>query len=886
MKKMKVLFSKFLGLLVISGLLLGFNTGNAAYAQGEDPSTQTTIYHDEVTGFELDYPATWAVSEQTLLEGGQTQVIFTRPDETVISLTISSWDLADDLNAYASSRKDAWAASGVEVLSEDAMSLTDGRPAIRFLTQSETGEQTFSFFTSFGYKYLELAGSGETDLLTEVSSTVRPIAVSAPAPIDTATLPPAPTATATLPPAPTATPAPTDTATLAPAPTVDSSQAGQQSGGSDGADTSGASIQASAGSLGKLSAWTVRGGYVAGGTAMRNLGRGNITIQGIPSGAVVQKAYLYWNVISTNHTAANASGVFNGYNITGSFIAATSSPCWGSGYASRTYRADVTTKVSANNITYPLTGFASGTTSGQQPDANQTAPLLEGASLVIIYANFSYPITTILLYNGAVRTSTSVGYAETTMSAIPAYPSYLAYTTYIVADGQTYTDVGASFNGSLVTADLDGTDPKITGGRYTLGNLWDTDNASGANTAGRGISVGAKIPANSTSVKVRVDGGTDCLVHVAQVLSVSNGQSDTDGDGLLDSWEGNGYLTQNLPAAGANPFHKDIFLEVDWMADAAGEFSHKPNATVVAGMVASFAGGDVVNPDRKPGVALHVDVSNSIPHSTEFTSTVGCGDLFTKLETTKTANMVAARYKIYHYQLWVHDLCPDLGSTSGYAQDIPGDDSFVSLGSWGSQGTTNQRIGTGLHELGHTLNLRHGYPTGVSPAGNGGSDDPYTPNHLSVMSYIYQTDGLIMNGAFGKFDYQRWNLPALNESCLNESNGVGSLSALDVYGLRWYTSGGVGHQNLTNGSANGPVDWNSSSATDACASVSINNDADLETLNATRAEWGLLVYNGGAVGLGAEYGLNADGEVIPVLHIDPATFKELTFEEAQVLNVK
>lgn len=885
----KIRFSKFLSILVVLGLMfssLSNSQSSVAYAKREASTALTTLsfeaatYRDETLGFEFDYPAAWTVSDPVLLENGDTLVQFAAPDGTIMTFIVHLWQPVNDLNAYVEHRMETWSVSTMTILSQDPMTLAGDRSGVRFMIQTAASEQTFFFFTSFGDRYLELNGLGDPALLAEIALTVRPTVTPTETPPDTA-VPPVdtvvPPTDTPVPPTNTAVP-PTNTAALAPQGGIGGGVPGEQDG-------NGVSAQLVAGSLSYFYKWTINGGYVAAGTGMRNLGKGKITINGIPAGSTVKAAYLYWNIISTSDTAANKAGKLNGTSITGTLIGTTTSPCWGNG-SSRSYRANVTSLVNTTSPrVYELTGFASGRTDGADPWSSATAPLLEGASLVIVYNQSRYPSTTILLYNGAVRTSSSVGYAETTMTSFPAYSSYLAYTTFIVADGQiaSINDDSGSFNGTVFSAaDLDGTDPKWTGGSYSKGNLWDTESASTSNTAKRGLSVGKYIPASATSAKVRVTGNTDCLVHVAQVLSVSNGQSDTDGDGLRDSWEANGYSTVNLPALGANPFHKDVYMEIDYMGTI-----HKPSTTVVNGMVAAFAGGNVVNPDRKTGVALHVDVSNSITHRTEFTSTSGCGDLFTKLETTKTANMVAARYPIYHYQLWVHDLCPDLGSTSGYAQAIPGDDSFVSLGSWGaSEGTTNERIGTGLHELGHTLNLRHGFPTGVSISA-GDANDPWTPNHLSVMSYIYQTSGLIKNGAYGLFDYQRWNLGALNETCLNETTGVGGGSALDLYGLRWFTYNRVNHQNLTAGSANGPIDWNSngSSAT-TCLSFSINNDTAKGTLQATKAEWPLIVYNGGAVGFGAEFGLDANGEQIPVFYIDPLTFKELTFEEAQLMNGK
>ena len=53
--------------------------------------------------------------------------------------------------------------------------------------------------------------------------------------------------------------------------------------------------------------------------------------------------------------------------------------------------------------------------------------------------------------------------------------------------------------------------------------------------------------------------------------------SDTDGDGLRDDWEmngvdadGNGTIDLDLPAMGANPLRKDLFVETDWMGSSLG----------------------------------------------------------------------------------------------------------------------------------------------------------------------------------------------------------------------------------------------------------------------------------------------------------------------------
>jgi len=103
--------------------------------------------------------------------------------------------------------------------------------------------------------------------------------------------------------------------------------------------------------------------------------------------------------------------------------------------------------------------------------------------------------------------------------------------------------------------------------------------------------------------------------------------ADTDDDDLLDSWEacgvdrdGDGTIDLDLPAWGADPFRKDLFLELDWMVDndSAGtpDHSHEPALPALIQMWSEFAMAPVTNPPNpaagvppsKDGIALHIDV--------------------------------------------------------------------------------------------------------------------------------------------------------------------------------------------------------------------------------------------------------------------------------------
>ena len=98
---------------------------------------------------------------------------------------------------------------------------------------------------------------------------------------------------------------------------------------------------------------------------------------------------------------------------------------------------------------------------------------------------------------------------------------------------------------------------------------------------------------------------------------------DTDRDGLPDSWEingadtnGDGAIDLNLPAMGAHPLRKDLFVEVDWMVKPSACVwlvcwtnggVLQPQRAVLDELIARFATAPVGNPDGSIGITLHVD---------------------------------------------------------------------------------------------------------------------------------------------------------------------------------------------------------------------------------------------------------------------------------------
>ena len=248
----------------------------------------------------------------------------------------------------------------------------------------------------------------------------------------------------------------------------------------------------------------LKGDYVAAGVGMRGTGPpggGTIALPAPPGGSTVQKAFLYWAVMNDTTIPSLANGNINGNAITGSLIGKTANPCW-SGEI-HNYVADVTSFAlpGANNV---LTGFASGGL------PINTQPILEGASLVLIYSNPASSNRTIIIHEGAV--SFILPPPESTTFGGFSAAAGTSSTTYIVADGQQPGGLGLN-NRTLVdgveTANhtLNGAGP---GTQY-----WDTLTQN----------ISAFIPPSDTSVMIQVEsaadfGVADCITWVAQVLAV------------------------------------------------------------------------------------------------------------------------------------------------------------------------------------------------------------------------------------------------------------------------------------------------------------------------------------------------------------------------------
>lgn len=225
---------------------------------------------------------------------------------------------------------------------------------------------------------------------------------------------------------------------------------------------------------------------------------------------------------------------------------------------------------------------------------------------------------------------------------------------------------------------------------------------------------------------------------------------DSDGDNLADVWETDGYdpdkdgvLEVDLKSLGADPYRRDLFLELDIMDPLLNppdrDVNGNPDSTVFDSLRQMFASAPIINVGGAPGINLVIDASGKPCliqadgsercsfQTTVFNVVAPSGPLspnqalFSDLKARSFDN--ARRGNIYHYAIW-GDQMTNRSGRSDFADD------FLIAFDWypSSYQTVRSKTEILAHELGHDLSQLHG----------GGGDFPeYSPNYLSVMSYSW-----------------------------------------------------------------------------------------------------------------------------------------------------
>ena len=379
------------------------------------------------------------------------------------------------------------------------------------------------------------------------------------------------------------------------------------------------------------------GGHFAAGVALKGTGSGGlasgeITIAaattntaGVPAGAEVLAAFLYWQTITTSGGNGASGAKFNNNSI--SQIAKNlnpggNPPCWSSGGATggssgthqvKTYRADVLPFL-------PLQGgkrTAIGTHTVILPDSGSgnQVPVTAGASLLVIYRDASQlNLTSTVIYDGGVTVNQSNPiYTQSLLGWFQAADGGGAATfTQIVGNGQSNFTEYVTFKNGNGTTLYQRTNPFV-------GPNWDTNRETFTLTGGT----------SSASVTIERGGSSgsfDCLSWGAMILSTT--VQDVDNDGIVDRLESStesGTITdpntgEKLPdlyAMGGRVGIKDLFIEFGMMKSTLGYtkaqtiaagHTHQPDRAALDMVAKAFR----FAPER---INVHFDLGKAIPNN-------------------------------------------------------------------------------------------------------------------------------------------------------------------------------------------------------------------------------------------------------------------------------
>ena len=370
--------------------------------------------------------------------------------------------------------------------------------------------------------------------------------------------------------------------------------------------------------------------------------------------------------------------------------------------------------------------------------------------------------------------------------------------------------------------------------------------------------------------------------HIFEVGVCLNSGYDSDKDGLCDDWETNGlsmdvngvpvYL--DLPGMGADPNHKDVFVQLDTLPGGA------ISPAALNEVITAFANAPVGNPDGTTGINLHVD--NGPFSSMDPRAGTAWGDKSRAALITDAANLgnddaqgefswsifqsekdlhfPPERAAVFHYAISEPvEILDNTGQpkASGISRAIPSSDFIVAWPDTANQPHTWVG-GVFMHELGHNLGLHHG----------GGDDINRKPNYLSIMNYAFQQYGLLPGRVY---DYSRFGpdstdplnvMPVLDESHLDEALGLGiSTNPVGINASRYVSFRYCPSDHQTQvliRHLNGPVDWDCNGGNgpdDTLTDIAVPDiNGDNGHQNGTYMllkpydDWSHLIFTGGNIG--------------------------------------
>jgi Bacterial TSP3 repeat len=271
---------------------------------------------------------------------------------------------------------------------------------------------------------------------------------------------------------------------------------------------------------------------------------------------------------------------------------------------------------------------------------------------------------------------------------------------------------------------------------------------------------------------------------------------DTDGDGISDGWEflGRNYFNdaQPLPLWGADPRHKDLFAEVDYMRRCDTERRNGTDVRMPPAQARRFTAvwndayesdplllayhaGVLHNPDRKPGIRVHLDtgVAPATPDDATLYGDWGGFNAVDAIETTAPGNCRTDFDEdgTPHVRYWkgqkAGDVWQDQMSVARrgiFRYHLAWD---TGAGQTGNGFIAEYAMDNGdaaAHETGHSNGLGHNGPYDYELV-----DVNCKPNYTSIMNYAFSYDH-----DFGFSDGLPLRGPPLNNAALTESGFTAS----------------------------------------------------------------------------------------------------------------
>lgn len=293
----------------------------------------------------------------------------------------------------------------------------------------------------------------------------------------------------------------------------------------------------------------------------------------------------------------------------------------------------------------------------------------------------------------------------------------------------------------------------------------------------------------------------------------------------------------SVASLGADPNHKDIFVQINYASEALRQST---SCSELDAIVAAFANAPVPNPDGTTGIALHIDAGISCPsrsYNLGGSPTFDAGPCPDFGTLNRVAELPESRVGTFHVAAF--------GPTCGQGGNAAGTGTL--------HGTRMTVFTDGpsfahilMHELGHNLGLDHPFPG--------------QPNRISTMNSLLAVSDT-GNGFTEILDYQRFSLPALDESNLSEEAGISAPPEAHRFYIQHFCAGiGPNGTFVSAWPGDGSIDWNCNSPPILLPGESptidpgtviadVNGDGQLTVLPATGPEWPTLDYaSGGQIG--------------------------------------